>query len=362
MPRWLLARPYLLASTLSWINIHRRYRALLPALVIAALILGGLLTLPIVGASLEVIAQTPAVPFLLLAIGCAVLTIRRKTRLYHELSTSWLAPLAASASVAIRMTLAPLAQIVLLMIIVAIAVLAGSLSHAAAVTLLAIVGAGYLAGFLVGWFAPHDKTVGSPDFHYVTIRKPRANWATAPRLTPLSFWAVGQAKVSTKPKVTSRILIVILLGIPMGTPGQMAIAIAAGTWVVWYLLALAGSAARVAMSSARWLSVTTVRYVPFTYALGYRVILAQLWTCTGVIFLTASVSAPVTLLITRKSFSCVFLTCIDVIVACWFAMRRAGMDPGFGRQGGLVGLDPAAGRGDATGPDPGVRRQGGTGS
>ena len=332
MPRWLQARPYLLASTLGWINIHRRYRALLPAVVIAVLILGGLLTLPIVGASLETVSQTPAIPFILLAAACAVMTARRKTRLYHEKSTSWLAPLAASASVAIRMTLAPLAQIVVLLVSVAIAVLAGSLSQAAAVTLAAVVGAAYLVGFVLGWLAPHDKTVGSPDFHYVTIRKPRADWATAPRLTPLSYWAVGQAKVTTKPKVTSRILIVILLGIPMGTPAQHAIAIAAGTWVVWYLLALAGSAARVAMTSARWLSVTTVRYVPFTYTLGYRVVLAQFWTCACVTFLTASVSVPVTLLVARKSFNCVFLTCIDVIVACWFAMWRAGMDPRIGRR------------------------------
>lgn len=332
MPRWLLARPYLHARALGWINIHRRNRALFPAGIAGALGALGLLTLPAVGAFLEVAAQNPAVPFVLLAAGSAVLTARRKSHVYQDLSTSWLTPLAAPASIAIRMILPPLLQLLLLALVVGIPVVAGSLSLSGGTTLVMAVGAACLAGFLVGWFAPHDKTVGAPDFHYVAVRKPRPDWATAPRLAPLSYWTTGRARVAAKPKTTAKALMFVLLALPMGTPGEKLIAIAAGTLVVWYLLALAVSAARVAVVAARWLSVTTLRYVPFAWALGHGVLLIQLWTCAWVVFFTFMVSVPVALRVGRTAFECVVFTCVDVVLACWFAMSAAGMKPGFGRQ------------------------------
>jgi hypothetical protein len=66
MPRWLQARPFLLAGVLSWSNFQRQYRALLPALVVLLLVSGGLLTIPVVGHLLEVVAQFPVTPFVLL--------------------------------------------------------------------------------------------------------------------------------------------------------------------------------------------------------------------------------------------------------------------------------------------------------
>jgi len=328
MPRWLLARPYLHAGVLGWINRHRRNRLLLPAIVIAMLAAGALLTLPAVGAVLEFLGQNPAIPFALVGAGTAVLTARRKTRVYQESSGSWLAPLAAPASVGERMLFPVTPQILLLMAIVAIPYLAGSLSRDGVTGLGIAVHTAYLVGFIVGWFSSHDKTSGVPDFHYVAIRKPRPNWATAPRLTPLSYWAVGQARVSAKPKITAKALIFVLLALPMGTPGEKVIAIAAGTLVVWYLLALAVSAARVAVYAARWLSVTTVRYVSFTWTLGYGVLMAQLWTCVWVVFFTLMVSVSVALRVGSTAVECVAFTCVDLIVACWFAMKAAGMEPG----------------------------------
>jgi hypothetical protein len=330
MPRWLLARPYLYAGALGWINLHRRNRALLPTIIIVVPGAAALLTLPAVGAALEVIAQNPVIPFVLLAAGSAVLTARRKSHVCQELSTSWLAPLAAPASIAVRMILPSVLQL-LALVVVGIPVLAGSLSAAGGASLAMAVGGAYLAGFVVGWLAPHDKTVGAPDFHYVAIRKPRPGWATAPRLNPLSYWAVGQARVSTKPKTTAKVMIFVLLALPMGTGGEKVIAIAAGTMVVLYLLALAVSAARVAVAAARWLSVTTLRYVPFTWMLGRGVLVAQLWTCAWVVFFTLAVSVPVALSVGRAALECVVFTCVEVMVACWLAMRVAGMEPGFGR-------------------------------
>ncbi len=98
------------------------------------------------------------------------------------------------------MAFTPALQLVLLLLAIGVPVLAGSLSRAGAATLSLVVSGAYVAGFVVGWLAPHDKTAGAPDFHHVAVRKPRANWAQAPELEPLSYWAMGQVRVSTKPK------------------------------------------------------------------------------------------------------------------------------------------------------------------
>lgn len=325
MPRWLLARPYLHAGALGWINLHRRNRALFPSMVVVLLGGAGLLTLPAVGAWLEVVAQNPVLPFLLLAAGNAVLTARRKVSVYQSLSTSWLASLAAPGSVALRMLLAPILQLLLLAAVVGIPILAGTLSRTGGTTLEMAVSAACAAGFVVGWFSSHEKAVGAPDFHYVAIRRPRANWATAPRLTPLSFWAVGQAHVSTKPKTTAKALIFVLLALPMGTGGEKAIAIAAGTMVIMYLLALAVSAARVAFAAARWLAVTTPRYLPFAWALGHRVLAAQLWVGAWLVFFALMASVPLGLGIGSTASKCVALTCVEIAVACWLALRTVGL-------------------------------------
>ena len=322
MPRWLQARPFLLVSALSWRNVLRRHRLLLPAIVVLGAACAALLTVPGVGATLELAAQHPVTPFVLVAAGCAVLTARRKTHVSRSLVDSWLAPLGAPGSVATRMVFAPVLQVLLLWAGLGIATIAGSLSHAAATTLGLVVGSAYVAGFLVGWLSPHGRTVAAPDFHYVAIRKPRRNWAQAPGLTPLSYWAVGQARVSTKPKVTGGALLFVLLALPMGTGGEKAIAIGAGVWVLLYLLSLLVSAIRVAFSAARWLAPTTLGYLPFTGAIGYRVVLTQLWTCAWVLFFAVASGVPGAFGLGLSLMGrCLLMSCIAIPAACWIAMR-----------------------------------------
>jgi hypothetical protein len=331
MPRWLQARPFLLAGVLSWSNFQRQHKALLPAAAALFLLCGGLLTIPIVGHLLELVAQYPVTPCVVLAAACAVATAHRKTVVYSSLVDSWLAPLAAPASIFIRMALVPVVQLVLLVVAIAIPAVAGSLTLASAVTLWLVAGAAYVAGFVVGWLASHDKSVTAPAFQYVTIRKPRANWAQAPRLEPLSYWAMGQARVSTKPKVTAGALLFVLMALPMGTGGETAIAIAAGAWVVLYLAALDVAAIRVAFTAARWLAPTTLRYVPFAVALGYRAVLAQLWTCGWVVFLTSAVALTGALRLGLVSTAeCLASSCVAIAAACWLAMKSTGMLSGGG--------------------------------
>jgi hypothetical protein len=318
MPRWLQARPFLLVTVLSW----RRHRWLLPAFAGLAVACGVLLTRPDVGAVLDLGAQYPVTPFVLLAAGCAVLTARRKTSVYRSLVDSWLAPLGAEPSITIRMVFSPLLQVLLLWAGLVVATLAGSLSHPAAMTLGVLVAAAYVAGFIVGWVSPHGRSVAAPDFHYVAVRKPRMNWAQAPSLAPLSYWAVGQARVSTKPKVTGGALVFVLLALPMGTGGEKAIAIAAGAWVAFYLFSLVVAAIRVAFSAARWLAPTTLGYLPFTGVIGYRVVLTQVWVGVWVVFFAVASGLPGVLGLALSFMGrCLLVSCIAIPAACWIAMR-----------------------------------------
>jgi hypothetical protein len=326
VPGWIRSRPFLLAGTLHWLNIHRRYPVLLPASVALLLIAGALLTLPIVGHVLEIVAQFPLTPFATLAVACTVSTTRRKTRVYASMVDSWLAPLAAPPSVVLRVLVAPALQLFLLLLAIAIPLVSGSLSWAGAVALWATVAGAFVVGSLVGWLTRKESAASGRDFHYVTIRAVRTNWARAPKLEPLSYWAVGQGHVMAKPKVTARALVFVLLALPMGTGGETAIAVAAGAWVLLYVVMLAVAAGRVAFKAARWLAPTTIRYPRFTAVLGYRVLLAQLWTLSWVVFLTYAAAMPGAL---RRalplSVSCLVLSGVAIVVTCRVAMKSVRM-------------------------------------
>jgi len=135
LPRWFHSRPFLLAGALRWWNIHQRHRFLLPAFVVLLIITGGLLTVPIVGHALEIAATYPIVPLVALAAACVIATTRRWAHIHSSLADSWLAPLGAPPSIALRVLLAPLVQVFLWLLVIAIPFLTGSLSFTGAVTL-----------------------------------------------------------------------------------------------------------------------------------------------------------------------------------------------------------------------------------
>ena len=330
LPRWVRVRPYLLASVLSWLNIHRRYRFLLPVTVVVLLAAAAVLTLPVVGRLLEAAAQYPITPFSSLGAACAISTARRKAHIRRSQVDSWLAPLGAPVSVLPRALFPPFLQVALLALAVAIPLATGGLSWADATTLWLTIGAAYLVGSLFGWFSQKDAAAAAPAFHYVAIRKPRENWAQAPRLEPLSYWAVGRARVIAKPKAAAGVSLLVLMAIP--TPmssspiGQEAIALAAAAWILLHVVSLFIATVVVAFQAARWLAVTSIGYLQFTTMMGYRVLLAQLWVWGWVLFLTYAaalrgalrIGVPLALLF-------VFLTCAVVLVAGGVAMRSVGM-------------------------------------
>lgn len=326
LPRWLRARPFLLASTLRWLNIHRRYRFLLPASFALLLAAGGALTLPDVGHFLEALAHYPFAPFTSLAAACALSAAHRRERINRSVVDSWLAPLAAPASALMRFLLPAFLQLFLLLLAVAIALAAGVLSGSGAVTLWSTIAAAYAAGSLIGWLSHRGKGASVPGFHYVIVRRPRENWAQAPRLQPLSYWAVGYARVVAKPRVAAGALMLVLVGIPLNTGGEKAIAIAAGAWVVLHVAALFIAAVRVSFAAARWLAPTTIRYPQFALALGYRVVLALLWVFSCVVFLTYAAALPRALTLGLPlAVYCLLAFCAVVLAASWSAMRSVGM-------------------------------------
>jgi hypothetical protein len=326
VPRWVRSRPFLLAGALRWLNIRRRHRFLLPMCIALLLASGALLALPMAGRALETVAQYPIAPFVSLTAACAISTARRKARVHSSLADSWLAPLAAPASIVPRVLLAPVLQLALLSLAVAIPLMTGSLSRSGAVTLWSVLGAAYVAGSIGGWLSRRDGAGSAPGFHYVTVRRVRKNWAQGPGLEPLSYWAVGQARVFAKPKVTAVALVFVLLGVPMGMGGEKVLAIVAGVWVLLYVISLAVAAVSVAFKAARWLAPTPIRYPRFTGVLGYRVLLAQLWTCAWVVFLTrAAALQGMAGLAMRLAASSVLLSGLVIAAACWFATRSVGM-------------------------------------
>ncbi len=326
VPAWLRARPFLLAGALRWANIHRRHRFLLPLAAGLLLLAAGVLTLPGVGHVLEIAAQNPLSPFASLAAIAAIASGRRKARLHRGRVESWLAPLAAPSSLLLRALVTPVVQMLALAGAIAIPFLVGTLNPPAATTLWAIVGVAYLSGSVVGWLSSLDKTATAPEFHYVTVRRERTNWAQAPALEPLSYWAVGQAQVYVKPKVAARAMLFVLLALPMGIKGEQAIAVAAGAWILLYVGSLLLAVVRIASLAARWLAPTTISYFRFTWTVGYRALLAQCWTWAWILFLTYA--AGLVRMLKMELLVAVLLlllSCAAIAGASKVAMRSAGM-------------------------------------
>jgi len=328
-PGWLRNRPFLLAGTVRGLNIHRRYRFLLPVSIALLLAAAALLTLPIAGRLVEAIGQNPFSLFASLGAACAIATAHRRVRIQRSLVDSWLAPLSAPSSVFQRMLLPPLLQVLLLAAVVAIPFAAGTLTREGAKAVWLTIGAAYFAGSLIGWLAYGDKTAAAPAFHYVTVRRPRENWAQAPRLEPLSYWAIGRARVISKPKVAAKIALFVLLALPMGASsriGQQALALVAAGFVMLYVVSLFIGTITTAFGAARWLTPTTIRYGQFARVLGYRVLLAQLWVWGWVVFLCYAAALPGALRI-GLSLGLLFplLSCAVTLVTSKVAMRSAGM-------------------------------------
>lgn len=322
VPGWMPSRPHAVVAVLRWINAFQRYRWLMAACVIAVGGAAWAMTRTEFGLALEA-AWAHWGLVAVVTFGWSSVTAHRRTvRVATEDAESWLSPLPVSRSRFLRMTFAPGLQLLTVAVLLGVGALSGAdCGIATRLFLLITVCKG--VGLLSGWLArPGHAAV--PDSHFVKVRYPRSRWATAPTLTPLSYWASGQASVFLKPKVVARAALPVLLAVTMGISANDAFGTAALAIVVLSLLGHTVAALRVALAAGAWLSPTPIERRRFAVAVGSASLLAQALTCVVVLSLASAV-APAAVIRRFSAVAAVFLaeSAALIVLAVGLAFRPA---------------------------------------
>jgi hypothetical protein len=126
--------------------------------------------------------------------------------------------------------------------------------------------------------------------------------------------------------VLSRVAFMMLIGLPLGTPGQVALAIAAASIALFSMSSLSLAAIRVAFGAARWLAPTTLRLVRFTAAMAWRVILTQALAAAVMVFLACAIDLPRALRLgVALASAFLSLSLMTTALACGGACRLVGL-------------------------------------
>ncbi len=317
--------PHAQARRLQWRNVLARHALLrwscapLAAALLAALGWGasrpGWITL----------LRGCAVHPLLLAVLALALTAagtsRHKRRVQGRLALSWLAALPIETPLLHEVARLPLAVGALVLAAIGVALSTGLPSADAGGVLLPLaIGAGI--GFVTGWYWRRAERELGPGSWYASVRRARAGTLRA-SLRPLGYWALARTRVWGRPRVTARQVLVVLLGLPMATPGAQALAAVAATLIVWHLLALLAAVVRVAFAAAWWMAPTPTRLGRFTAALVHLAWLRQLAACVLALAALAAFGRPA-LLHRGAALAGAWLTLcvISGATACAIAWRR----------------------------------------
>jgi hypothetical protein len=328
-PRWVRRRPLLLVR---WLQLTNRFRGSGYVLVIALVLLAvfvWLVTRPLAAQVLAVASDRWPLAFVAGFAHAATSVARRKPRLQVENAGSWLAALPHRVSVPSRIALGFLVQLVVAaMFCIGIAA-ASSVPWADARTAWLALFSGYVAGGLLGWFGHVFFPAGTKGSEHAVVRRVRDKWAVAPKLYPLSFWPVAWARALNNPQVSARTLLAVLLGLPMGTTGAVAIAIAAGWMVALYVVINLVATIRTAFAAGWWLMPTPVERSPFTRTLVSRALLIQVAVLGGLLLaLIAASGKPQRV---SLAFGAVVVWLLfyvgTVVIACAAAMRTGRSAP-----------------------------------
>lgn len=331
VPRWAARRPQVSAAALRWGNAYRRHRARLLLVVLLTLSVAcGLAEIPETGLILDWLGRNVSVTVLVATCLFVLSTSRRRERAAADAASSWLAPLPAASPVALTVVWGTTMRLLLLISFVALTCLLGRVDAASAWRLaLALIG-GAVLGSLAGRQLRRAADDGAPGFHYATVRRARARWATRPSLLPLSYWPAAQGRIFSRPKVLSRVAFMALVTLPLGTPGQVALAIAAAAMAVVSIASLSLAAIRVAFDAARWLGPTTLRRTRFTAAMVWRVILTQMLATAVMVFLACAIDLPKALRLgVALAVGFLLVSLAAASMACAWACRREGLGAAF---------------------------------
>lgn len=326
--RWLAGRqPALLVSALACGNALRRRRG--RAVGVAALLIAccwGLAELRASAAVFGWLAAHGVVTGTIVASFFAFPRMRRRRRISVQAATEWLSALPLRSRALPPGWLSALVCWVALIALTGLAWVGGRIDAAAAAALVRASAGGAFAGVAAAAIASRALGLDAPGSGYAAVRPVRPEWARAPSLRPLSYWPVAQGRIFSRPKSLARVALLVLLCLPMGTPGQAMIAIAAACMAVFTLASLSLASARVSFEAARWLApsgVTGRRFVP---ALQWRALLKQLLGCIVLVLLVELIGPP-------GSMRVMIPACLAMLLASWtltalccaLACRRAGL-------------------------------------
>jgi hypothetical protein len=336
MPRGLACRPHLAAALLRWRNTYRLRRTwFLSAVALALGLVIALLAAPPTGRVLAWLAGSPVVAFAISAGLFGVSAARRQARIQADAASSWLSALPTASSSLLRLLAGTAAQLLAVVVFVGLALAVGRVTAAAASQLVLATAIGTMAGTLGGLRLVGRTGAASPGWHHASVRRARRQWASAPSLAPLSYWPLAQGRLFSRPKVTSRVVLLVLLSIPAGrynVPGQVAIAAAAGCITLLTLLSLSAAAVATAGEAARWLAPTTIRLWRFIGAFAWRAVAKQAAVLAVVIFLACAVDYSQVLRIGVKAAVAFLLaSCLASSAAGIWACRQVGL--GAARRG-----------------------------
>ncbi len=274
-PAWLAKRPSYRAAWLQGRNALRRSRApwfgAIPVLGALALLADS----SVAGQFAAVLAEHPSALYVFGVLILAAATLQRKHRLRDVLARSWLAPLPIRVSRMERVAVAMVPLLGALELLLAASIVAGRLPARVSLELLLVLAGGGVTGFAAGWLLPQRRSTAVRESHYAAVRRARDRWATHPRLLPLGYWAAGQARSWTRPRLTAPWAALVLLALPMGISGAAALAVAGAALVVRHLAVLLLGIVRVAFAAAWWLAPTPIAPLGFMVSVAYLALLKQ---------------------------------------------------------------------------------------
>jgi hypothetical protein len=320
------AHPYLGSRLLAWKNAYQygRRRTLFAAALIVIGV-GVVAVLPPTGPILGWLGQNWAVTFVIAASLFGLSTVRRRQRASIEATTSWLAALPTGIPVRLQVAVGTVARVAALVVFAAVVWAIGAISRSDFSRFALAATAGAALG-LLGFRRRRRTGVGAPGFHYAIVRRAHARWASAPTLAPLANWPAAQGRIFSQPKKTAPLLLFVMMAMPMGSPGQVAIAVAGVSVALFSVLSLTLAAVRVVFDAARWLAPTTVGKWRFTAALIWRPVLIQTLTLT-VLILLAGVVNPSRMRAVAVPLAALYLCASLAVVgvAAYWACRRVGL-------------------------------------